>query len=67
MMEGKLPFAVICISIGGITISLFSFLTVSASDLSVSLGWGGSVIALGLVSLGSWLADRLKKGSKFFQ
>lgn len=67
MAEGKLPFAVICISVGITTISLSTILTVPASDLSMSLGWGGSVFALGLASLGSWLADRVKKGSKLLK
>lgn len=44
--EGKLPFAVI---------SLFTILTVSASDLVMSAGWGISVIVLGLAFFGSWL------------
>lgn len=68
MEEGKLPFAVICIVIGLITVSLFTVLTVSASDLLMSLGWGLSVTALGLASLGSWLVDRVrKKGFKFLK
>lgn len=53
MAEGKLPFAVVYISLGIITISLFTIFTVSASDLLVSLGCGIFVITLGLASLDS--------------
>ena len=68
MAEGKLPFAVVCISLGIITISLFTIFTVSASDLLVSLGCGIFVITLGLASLGSCLVDRVrKKSSKFLK
>jgi hypothetical protein len=61
MAEGKLPFAVICVSVGIIIILLLTVLTVPASDLLMSLGLGASIIAPGLVFLGSWLVDRVKK------
>jgi hypothetical protein len=65
MIEGKLPFAVVCVSIGTLTILPLTVFTISASDLLMSVGWGVSVIALGLISFGSWLVDRARKSSKF--